>query len=320
MGTGACGIDCEVCRLKVRGLCSPCGAATSADAAAKLEAQYRIFRGECPVLRCARDHGIPYCMRDCSRFPCEIFERGPYPFSKGFLSMQKRRRMEHRPPTAALKSMLQWKDEEVDPSHWKELERMVPGEVCRRALVTFDAGAGAYRIPFLNSLYSVFPFRRSVSAGRPETCDAFHHDEASFAEALVLVLYLLKAQDLPLSGKQQTERELPGGGTFFQGPHELPREPILKRFGRDAGAFLEAGMRLGGQRHPYGDAAFRLQALPRIPIDYILWAEDDEFPARLTVTFDSTAAEHLPLDALWALVHVVTARLIESGIPSASPR
>lgn len=314
MGTGACGIDCEVCRLKVRGLCSPCGAATSADAEAKLEAQYRIFQGECPVLRCARDHGIPYCLRDCRRFPCEIFERGPYPFSKGYLSMQKRRRMEHRTPTASLKSMLQWKDEEVDLAHWKELERMIPGEVCRRALVTFNARAGAYEVPFLNGFYSVSPYRRSVAAGRAAAADSFHHDEASFAEALVLVLYLLKAQDLPLSGKQQTERELPGGCTFFQGPHELPREPILKRFGTNALAFLEAGLRLGGQRHPYGDAAFRLQVLPRIPMDFILWAADEEFPARLTVAFDSTAADHLPLDALWALVHVVTARLLEGSV------
>jgi hypothetical protein len=252
-------------------------------------------------------------MRDCRHFPCENFQRGPYPFSEGFLEMQKRRRQESRPPTISLKDMLQWKEEEIDKAHWEELRGLSPQEVCQRAAVTYDEREKAYRVPFLSQIYSVFPLLGSISIEGLEEDKSFRYEEISFAEALVLVLYLLKAKELPLTGRQQTERELPGGGTFFQGPHELPRKPILKHFGRDPRRFLEAGQSLGGQALSFGDAAFRLQALPRVPVDYILWAEDDEFPSRLTLTFDSSAAEHLPLDVLWALVNVVTFRLVEAG-------
>ena len=221
--------------------------------------------------------------------------------------------MESRPSTSSLKDMLQWKEEEIDPVYWEELRGLNPQEVCRRAVVTYDEKEEAYRIPFLNRTYRVFPFRKSIALEETETESSFRHDEVSFAEALVLVLYLLRAKEIPLTGRQQTERELPGGGTFFQGPHELPRKPILKHFGREPGRFLEAGLSLGGKPLSFGDGAFRLQTLPRVPVDHILWAEDEEFPARLTVTFDSSVAEHLPLDVLWALVHVVTYRLVESG-------
>ncbi|MEW6442781.1 MAG: DUF3786 domain-containing protein [bacterium] len=313
MSAGACGIDCGVCRLKVRGLCSPCGAATGEAAREKLEAQQRIFQGSCPVLRCARDHGIPYCLRDCTHFPCESFRRGPYPFSEGFLQMQQRRRSESRPPTIALKDMLRWKEEEIDSGHWEELRGLDPGEVCRRALAAYDEKEASYRVRFLDRSYRVSPSRRSVVRAEDGAGTSFRFAETSFAEALVLVLYLLRAKELPLSGRQQTERELPGGGTFFQGPHELPRAPLLERFGGDPPGLLQAGLALGAKPLAFGDAAFRLQALPRVPVDYILWAEDEEFPARLTLAFDSSAAEHLPLDVLWALIHIITVRLLEAG-------
>jgi len=58
MATGACGIDCNACRVKIRGLCMGCGAATGSIAQRRLEAQHRIFRQCCPILKCARDHHV----------------------------------------------------------------------------------------------------------------------------------------------------------------------------------------------------------------------------------------------------------------------
>ncbi len=97
-GTGACGINCLVCRLAVEGKCSPCGAGTSEQAQKKLAAQMRLLGGVCPILNCASDRRIDYCLRDCLDFPCPHFEDGPYPFSQGFLSMQLRRRKQPLPP------------------------------------------------------------------------------------------------------------------------------------------------------------------------------------------------------------------------------
>jgi hypothetical protein len=91
-GTGACGINCYACKLFVNGQCSPCGSGRSAQAAKKLAAQLRLRGGVCPILNCAVERKIEFCLRDCDKFPCNHFKSGPYPFSDGYLQMQSRRR------------------------------------------------------------------------------------------------------------------------------------------------------------------------------------------------------------------------------------
>ena len=94
MPTGACGIDCGVCRLHLLGTCSVCGPGGSPEASEKMAAQVRILGAPCPILACAVRSHVAYCVRDCERFPCDAFRAGPYPFSEGFLRMQVRRRGE----------------------------------------------------------------------------------------------------------------------------------------------------------------------------------------------------------------------------------
>jgi len=86
MPTGACGINCDVCKLRLLGSCSSCGSGKSLDAKKKLEAQKRIFGGNCTILACACLNKTEYCMRDCDSFPCENFtrlRRKPRPPSRG---------------------------------------------------------------------------------------------------------------------------------------------------------------------------------------------------------------------------------------------
>ena len=227
--------------------------------------------------------------------------------------MQKRRRKETPSPSVSLDAMTQWQQEEIDAAYWEELITLDPAEVCRRSLGTYDPEEEAYRIPLLHQEYTIHPFRRSITRETDPAARSHRSGDILFDEALVLIIYLLRAREIPLAGKQQTEKDLPGGETFFRGPHELARRPILKHFGRNPEAFHGAAASLGGQRLDFGDAAFRFQALPRVPLDYILWAEDDEFPARLTIAFDPTVSDHLPLDVIWALVHLATRRLVDAG-------
>ncbi len=313
MGTGACGICCDVCRLNLRGLCSSCGGGTEPAALRKLEVQERILHGTCPILKCAFDHRIAYCTRDCRRFPCKVFKQGLYPFSEGFLKMQERRRKQTRPPTVSIDQMAQWEQEEIDPAYWEELLKLDPNEVSRRTLTPYDPRSESYRVDMLNQGYTVHPFRKVIARDTEVPAPSCQYDRISFSEALVLILYLLRAREIPLAGRQVTEKDLPGGETFFRGPHALPREPILELFGRNPERFVHAGFSLGGKPLDFGDGAFRFQALPRVPCDFILWGEDEEFPARLTIVFDATVTEHLPLDVIWALVHLAARRIVAAA-------
>ncbi|MBC2733085.1 MAG: DUF3786 domain-containing protein [Desulfobacteraceae bacterium] len=102
---------------------------------------------------------------------------------------------------------------------------------------------------------------------------------------------------------------------FFAGPHELQTDPVLERFSKDPDAFRQAVASLDGRLTDMADAAGRLLPFPRIPLYFLMWFEDEEFPARLRVLFDRPIERFLPADAIWALVNRVARALVdETGI------
>ncbi len=151
----------------------------------------------------------------------------------------------------------------------------------------------------MNGEYLVEPRSRSI-----ETPPG--HKPAGFQKALVLLSYLIGAQDIGLSGKMVTSRDLNGGAMFFAGPHTLLTEPVTQKFAGRPEAFVERAKALGfAQEALSGGFAVMGPILPHIAVGLILYPEDDEFPASLTYTFDSYAHHHLPLDAIWAMINVL---------------
>lgn len=191
----------------------------------------------------------------------------------------------------------------IPPHYWEELAALDPEDVCKRGGVTHDGEKG-YRVPFLSRIYWVEPLQKRIHR------EDLPEKNLSFQEYLVLLVYLIQSQDLPFQGRSITEREIPGGDLFFRGPHALFREPLEGRFGRDPEGFLQAGLNLGGSPTGKGDASFKLLVLPRIPVEYILYREDEEFPAQIVIHFDGGIHRHLPLDVIWSLVNLTGWRIL----------
>ena len=184
---------------------------------------------------------------------------------------------------------------------WDDLASSKTDQVSARAGVIYDESQG-YLVPFLGGDHIVDPHKRTIvgPAGNRQT---------GFQTGLVLLNYLIHAAPQGLAGRMVTARELPGGALFFQGPHALLTQPVLDKFGRVGEGMIKTALTLGASPTNFGDASFRLLALPKILVGYILHEQDDEFEAGLTITFDANAHQHLPLDSIWALINVVSARL-----------
>jgi hypothetical protein len=93
---------------------------------------------------------------------------------------------------------------------------------------------------------------------------------------------------------------------FFQGPHALQTEPVLKRYGRDMQGFKKAAKYLEGHPLDMADAAYRLHPFPRIPVYYLFWQGDAEFDPRISVLFDRSIEDVFSADAIWGLVSRVS--------------
>jgi hypothetical protein len=128
---------------------------------------------------------------------------------------------------------------------------------------------------------------------------------------LIFLVYLLNVGPEPLRNEMISVKELKEAH-FFQGPHELRIGPLLERYGKDPVSFNRAAESLGGRKLELADVSFTVLAFPKVPLHYLLWQGDDEFPPRLSVLFDRTVEKRLPPDAIWGTVTLVTDALLRS--------
>jgi len=299
MPTAACGINCDVCRLNLLGVCSTCGSGISQEAQDKIAAQQRILGAPCPILACAIENRVEYCPRDCDRFPCHEFKEGPYPFSQGYLNMQERRRNQDPPSKTPSGDRVK-----VPPEYWEELAQRDADTLCENALARNFPPAGLL-LPFLDEYLLVDRQNRCL---RRQSRDDWERIDHPLLE-LVCLLYLLNAGPEPIREKMVSVQELKTGH-FFRGPHELKIQPLLERYGNDLDGFKRAAEGLGGEILDLADAAYKLLAFPKVPLYYLLWKGDEEFKPRCSILFDRSIEDHLAADAIWGLVNLVSNSLL----------
>jgi hypothetical protein len=193
----------------------------------------------------------------------------------------------------------------LDGQYWDRLRGLSPDDVVLRSQCSLIRPSGYYALEVMGTTIWV---------------DSQHEQFLSPGEkkmtlrtecALALVSYLIEARNVPLCGRWVSEKDLKGGEMFFRGPHLFPVKPLEDKFGKDGDRFLQAGEKFGGKDVPGADVSFQVMALPRIPIQMLLWLADEDFPARITFLFDATIEEHLPLDVIFGLVSELCFRLEE---------
>jgi hypothetical protein len=177
-----------------------------------------------------------------------------------------------------------------NPLHWRDL---------------LSVHSAAVEVDFLNARYRVDPVAKSITELKPDPQRVLTQ---SFQ--ILLIRYLTSAGG-ELTGEEITEKDLPSGVTFFRGPHALPVAPVVERFGSDPEAFLSRGRELGAEPAPQGDAAVRFWPFKNIPVTYVLWMADEEFPASVSVLFDRSIGSWFEPDMIFLLVGEITARIIE---------
>jgi len=165
-------------------------------------------------------------------------------------------------------------------------------------MVNYDASAGAYLLKSFGMDICVDPEKTRIYSDAPEA--GLLLDRLGYFSRLSILSYLTSAKNIPLSGRLVQTANLKGGQSFFRGTHALPLDKLALKYCSDAKSFIKRGTDLGGMQTAFGDASLQLFPFPRIPVGLILWLEDEEFPARTDLLFDSTCEFHLPLDILWS--------------------
>ncbi|HEY6000774.1 MAG TPA: DUF3786 domain-containing protein [bacterium] len=136
---------------------------------------------------------------------------------------------------------------------------------------------------------------------------------------ILLLHYARTRGDAPPAGRWVAFADLRSGlvkATSFARECE---EPLRELFDRDTAAAERALERIGGAREAGAPApvAWRVEALPRVPVLVLYWPPEEEFPSKCKVLFDASADRFLDVESLTFLVEGL-AKNLEHG-PDAPP-
>ena len=185
---------------------------------------------------------------------------------------------------------------------WEELLLIDPRDICQRAEVEYRKKQREYLLRSFNSEFIISLDKREIKPTSESNSRWLPGIEEIFE--LSALQYIILAKSIAPSGRLVNPGDLKGGDIFFKGSHILHLDPIAKKYGNSLKDFLLAGELLGGKVLSFGDASVELRPFPKIPVTLILWKEDEEFPSRINLLFDSTVDQHLPIDILWAIAMI----------------
>lgn len=183
----------------------------------------------------------------------------------------------------------------VDMIYFQELAEQNPKDVCRRTLCKYDDKNKFYTLSVWGDEYAVYPHKFKIN----RITNNFQSPHDLFY--LFIIYYLLKSKELEISNEWISEKDIPGGVTFFRGPHKIPTHLISNRYSNNIKEFRKRCEQLHGIPLDMADAAYSFKITSHISVAVLYWAGDVDFPPESKILYDKTITEHLEPDILFAL-------------------
>jgi hypothetical protein len=175
----------------------------------------------------------------------------------------------------------------IAQKEFAELAEHDPQTIAFRAGVRYLDEESEFIVPFLNEEYRVrFPSGEVYQQGK----------EVPLEKQILILHYLSSAEGVPLKHQWISFKELPSGQIYINPFYNRAVRPLIKHFGEQPDQLIRAALSLGGEKGDKGDVSVKITIFPMVPITYIIWLGDDEFPPSGNVLFDASAANYLPTE------------------------
>ena len=137
-----------------------------------------------------------------------------------------------------------------------------------------------------------------------------HHQGFLIKTAYYILVGYAKARSVQLTGRLIAYRNL-RGARFGDFSNIGAREKLLTLFAGGNERLREAAKLIGGLEvdFPYGDCDFRINALPLIPLTFVLSSGDDEFPVDARIFYDENIESYLDVERINFLTNLTIDRL-----------
>ncbi len=193
----------------------------------------------------------------------------------------------------------------IDKRYFEELAEEKPQEVCKRALCDYDKSNKTYLLTVWGDNFVINPLEKSIN-------NITNNNNSHEYLDLFIIYYLLKSKDIEIYNEWISEKDIPGGTTFFRGPHEIPTDLISTKFNENINNFHLICEQLDGLQLKKADAAYYFKIAPRIPVIVLFWDGDEDFPAEAKIMYDKSISEHLTPDIVFTLAVEICNRIGKS--------
>ena len=187
----------------------------------------------------------------------------------------------------------------------EQLAKKDPKKIAENSKAIYDNDKETVSLQFLSKTYQIF-----CKSGKVVTSNGNVLEDVVLTT--LLLHYLTYTKGLPLSGKYIAFSEIPGGGAIYDSSYKKRViNPFIKTFGNDPDLLLNASENLNGEKNSYGDLSVTLYAFPLVPITYVIWKGDEEFPPSGATLFDQSISSCLPVEDIVIMASIATYKLIK---------
>jgi hypothetical protein len=176
-------------------------------------------------------------------------------------------------------------------------------EQCRKSGAQYHPSEKAVSLSHLNRSYL-------ITCPEGEVSPAGSGEGVPIKDKILILDYFTRAKGTPLTGKKITYKELHEGINYYPTFAKRAITPIVTYFGDNPEQLPATAETLGGYQADYGDVAVTFDAFPRVPVTFVLWQGDKEFPPEGSVLFDSTIPDYLSNDDIHTLCESIVWKLV----------
>jgi hypothetical protein len=132
----------------------------------------------------------------------------------------------------------------------------------------------------------------------------------SHRDRLIILHYLNTSKGTPLNNKLISFQQLPEGSVYYPTFINRSIKPLLDNLAANPVRLFAAAGQLGGKPSQEGEFSVKINALPRVPLIFILWQGDEDLPPAGNILFDMTVTDYLPTEDITVLCEITAWKLV----------
>lgn len=180
-----------------------------------------------------------------------------------------------------------------------------PGEMAKNSGSTFDPKKSTITLQSLGQWIDV-----KYPEGKISFSNSGHSPVWNWS--LLILNYLSRADNTPVSNRLISYRELESGQVFYPAFLRESIKPLVSKISQEpADRIMQACLKLGARLEEKADVCAVFDFLPRFPITVKIWLKDEEIGGSANILFDAGANHYLHTEDIAVAGNLVSYFLIK---------